>query len=87
VLVSPNSRYSRWIPWELGVAHGLNGVAPVAILPGTHDGNEDAWTVEEYFGLHPRVRFFKGAWSVWDPRDKKRWKLEEWLAWDITWIR
>ena len=79
VLVSPNSRNSRWIPWELGIADGKKGVAPIAILPVTPNGTEEAWTVEEYFGLYPRIRFNNDAWIVVDPRDGKHWKLKDWL--------
>ena len=79
VLVSPNSRTSRWIPWELGIADGKKGVASIAILPVTPTGAEDAWTVEEYFGLYPRVKFQKDEWIVLDPRDKKWWSLTSWL--------
>lgn len=79
VLVSPNSRGSRWIPWELGIADGKKGVAPVAILPVTNDGTEEAWTVEEYFGLYPRIRYLDHAWVVSDPRDKQYWALKYWL--------
>jgi hypothetical protein len=79
VLVSPNSRSSRWIPWELGIADGNKGVAPVAILPITPDGTEENWTLEEYFGLYPRIRLYDDGWFVLDPRDKKRWPLKDWL--------
>jgi hypothetical protein len=79
VLVSPNSRGSRWIPWEIGVADGKKGVAPVAILPITTNGSEESWTVEHYFGLYPRIRLYDDGWCVLDPRDNKRWDLEHWL--------
>jgi len=80
VLVSPNSRNSRWIPWEIGIADGNNGVAPIAILPITSEGAEDAWTVEEYFGLYPRIRRLNDdSWAVTDPRDGKYWALKDWL--------
>lgn len=84
VLVSPNSRSSRWIPWELGVADGKKGVAPIAILPVTPAGAEEAWTVEEYFGLYPRIRSYNNDWIVVDPRDGKHWTLKNWLHTTIT---
>ena len=84
VVVSPNSRNSRWIPWEIGIADGKKGVAPIAILPITADGNEDAWTVEEYFGLYPRIKLYDDGWYVVDPRDNKKWKINDWLHWEIT---
>ena len=85
VLVSANSHNSRWIPWELGIADGKNGVAPIAILPVTSDGSEEAWTREEYFGLYPRIRLNSSdLWVVDDPRDGKYWKLKNWLHTAIT---
>lgn len=84
VLVSPNSRSSRWIPWEIGIADGKKGVAPIAILPVTPDGVEEAWTVEEYFGLYPRIRLYEDGWFVLDPRDKQRWKIKDWLCTNVT---
>jgi hypothetical protein len=79
VLVSPNSRGSKWIPWELGIAHGLKGVAPIAILPITPYGDEAEWTKEQYFGLYPRIRNNGTGWVVHDPRDNRHWELSSWL--------
>ena len=80
VLVSPNSRSSRWIPWELGLADALKGIVNVGILPITPDGYEEAWTKEEYFALYPRVYNSYGAWYVLDPRDGKPWGLRAWIT-------
>jgi hypothetical protein len=80
VLVSPNSRFSRWIPWELGLADGFKGVAPIAILPVTQVGEESEWTKEEYFGLYPRIYKSGDNWYVLDPRDGKPWTLQGWLT-------
>jgi hypothetical protein len=79
VLVSPNSQASAWIPWELGVADGLKGVAPIAILPITPAGDEEAWTKEVYFGLYPRIMYNRDQWIVHDPRDGKYWTLYKWI--------
>jgi hypothetical protein len=79
VLVSSNSRSSRWIPWEIGIADGKKGVAPLAILPVTANSDEETWTLAEYFGLYPRIRLFKEEWIVSDPRDNKYWSLKSWL--------
>jgi hypothetical protein len=79
VLVSPNSRHSRWIPWELGIADGRMGIAPIAILPVTPSGDEEEWTKEQYFGLYPRIRQHGEDWKVLDPRDNRAWNLKNWL--------
>lgn len=79
IMVSSNSRDSRWIPWELGIADGEKGVAPVAVLPITSDGNEEEWTKEEYYKLYPRIKHNGKEWIVHDPRDNKFWTLDNWL--------
>jgi len=84
VLVSPNSRLSRWIPWELGLADGFKGIAPIAILPITQHGEESEWTKEEYFGLYPRIYSSGDSWLVHDPRDGRPWALKSWLTGSIT---
>jgi hypothetical protein len=80
VLVSPNSRFSRWIPWELGLADGYKDVAPIATLPITQSGIEESWAKEEYFGLYPRIYQVGNEWYVFDPRDGHPWKLATWLT-------
>lgn len=79
VLVTPNSRQSRWIPWELGLADGYKGVPPNALLPITPEGEVQNWVTAEYFGLYPRIVHDNGEWKVFDPRDMKTWKLSIWL--------
>lgn len=86
VLVSPASRESRWIPWELGLAHGLKGVAQIATLPISDraSAHQEAWTQREYLRLYPRIRWARlnGSmqWAVTDPRDGKSWTLGYWLT-------
>lgn len=87
VLVSPASRQSRWIPWELGLAHGLKGVARVATLPISDraSANEEEWTQNEYLGMYPRIRWAtlkdkSKQWIVTDPRDGRSWRLSYWLT-------
>lgn len=80
VLVSPNSRSSRWIPWELGLADGFKGIVPVALLPITQNGDEESWAREEYFALYPRIFRSDNTWKVMDPRDQVPWLLQNWLT-------
>lgn len=79
VFVSPNSRFSRWIPWELGLADGYKDVVPIGILPVTSTGEEENWAKEEYFGLYPRIYKSGNTWYVEDPRDRKPWTLDGWM--------
>ncbi len=80
-LITENTSDSRWIPWELGLADGMKGVAPVATLPLSRTAAEEAWATQEYFGLYPRIYREEGGqeWRVFDPRDQKCWPLEYWL--------
>ena len=83
VLVSPSTKTSRWVPWELGLAHGTKGVNHVATLPIGPSSTDEAWSEREYLGLYLRIR--KGRtnnveqWLVRDPRDGKAWGLKYWL--------
>ena len=85
LLVSPNSKDSIWVPWELGLADGFKGVGPVALLPIGPTSIEEEWVNRQYLGLYPRIIFglLKGnpsaVWYVFDPRDRKSWTLEQWL--------
>lgn len=83
LLLSANTRSSRWVPWELGVADGLKGVAKVAVMPINPDSHSDAtWVTQEYLGLYPRVIASPtdGTLKVFDPRDSKAWGLSRWLT-------
>ena len=85
LLVSPNSKNSIWVPWELGLADGFKGVAPVALLPIGPTSIEAEWVKRQYLGLYPRIKFGplkdkpSEIWNVFDPRDAKSWTLENWL--------
>lgn len=85
LLVSPNSKDSIWVPWELGLADGFKGVAPVALLPIGPTSIEAEWVNRQYLGLYPRITFGpikdqpSAVWKVFDPRDTRSWTLEQWL--------
>ena len=88
ILVSPNSKDSNWIPWELGLADGLKGVSKVALLPITPDPDGEEWALQEHLGLYPLIYLesVDGSmlWRVYDPKDKKAWKLKFWLHSNLT---
>lgn len=79
VLATPNSRSSRWIPWELGLADGYKGVPPNAVFPATATGIIEPWTSEQYFNLYPKIVNNNGNWFVTDPRATGMWPLRQWL--------
>jgi hypothetical protein len=63
VHASEGANVSRWIPWELGLADGLQ--LRVAIIPVvTDDRVTDSYRGVEYLGLYPYVDF---ARSVTNP--------------------
>jgi hypothetical protein len=89
VLLSPKSYESGWIPWELGLADGLKGNGPVALLPSSESPSDNFWQKREYLGLYPRIIFGTlngyedSVWQVFDPTDNKSWDLGSWLRRDF----
>lgn len=81
VVVSMNSARSRWVPWELGLAHGVLGATCVAILPIAAFSVEQPWAQQEYLGLYPQITWHETArkWIVTDPADGKYWNLRWWI--------
>ena len=86
LLATENSKDSRWVPWELGVADGCKSFDNIAIFPVLEDTMGDSWTNWEYLGLYDRVAWkkFKGnekdEWMVWDQRENTALTLAQWLA-------
>jgi hypothetical protein len=59
-LVSPGSEESRWMPWELGLADGMQKlVGTIPLVPGGK--NEPDFEGREYLGLYPYVAFEVGS--------------------------
>ncbi len=85
VLVSLNSKNSKWIPWELGLADGLKRYDYVALLPITPSSDEEIWAQQEYLGLYPKIRYgqlgdyHSEVWMVFNPKTNSAWLLENWL--------
>lgn len=79
VFVTPNSKESKWIPWELGLADGMKDIRNIAILPAAQYENEIQWTGREYLGIYPKIMNYNGNWIVYYPQDNKGLYLENWL--------
>jgi hypothetical protein len=62
LLATDNSKDSRWVPWELGIADGKKAFANIAILPESNSTNDDDWGNWEYIGLYRKIVWgkFKG---------------------------
>lgn len=86
LLASENSKESRWVPWELGLADGYKGIRQVAILPTVETRADTSWTKWEYLGLYRRIVWGKhkaykdNIWMVLDHKTNTATELEEWLG-------
>ena len=85
VLVTANSKDSRWIPWELGVADEKKKLPNVALLPDVGNQANAEWPEQEYLGLYPRIVFGKHQsyqlpiWMVFDHHENTGTELSQWL--------
>jgi hypothetical protein len=85
LLASNNSKDSRWVPWELGIADEHKGLSRVAILPAVDTTNEIAWTSWEYLGLYHRIVWgdlqgeTEKVWMVLNGVENTATKLSRWL--------
>jgi len=72
VLVSANTKESRWIPWELGLGDEAKKIWNVALFPVVEKSYETAWTKQEYLGLYRRI-----IWGTFKGKDKSEWMVHE----------
>lgn len=85
LLVSPNSKGSNWIPWELGLADGQKSTAAVALFPVVQRGTETKWAEQEYLGLYRRIVWGplkgheKNVWMVYHHHTNTADLLSKWL--------
>jgi TIR domain len=85
VLVTANSKSSRWIPWELGVADEKKKMPNVALLPDVGNQTNFDWPEQEYLGLYPRIvqHTFAGqatpVWMVLDHHNHSGVELGAWI--------
>jgi hypothetical protein len=50
LFLTPNTEDSRWIPWELGLAHSGKDAERIAMFPASDESDRD-WVEREYLGL------------------------------------
>lgn len=85
LLTSENSKESRWVPWELGIADGEKGVSGIALFPASDTTDNSGWASWEYLGLYKRIVFGdlqghqKPLWMVLDERQNVGIPLTTWL--------
>lgn len=88
ILASTNSKTSRWIPWEIGLADGIKNIDSIAILPLTATDDESAfsWPEQEYLSLYNQIVQGRlqgetgNCWMVLDRKANTARLLNEWLS-------
>lgn len=84
--VTTNSKDSRWVPWELGLADGEKGSLAVALFPTAETAFEQKWSEQEYLGLYKRIVWGKiegwenPGWIVWDHVKNTKTGLRRWIT-------
>jgi|SRR5579863_2243982 len=76
VLVTENSKNSRWVPWELGYADPTKGMDHIAAFPVA---DADNFTDSEYLRIYPKIQFVSNTWWVWLDDPHKLVQLQHWL--------
>lgn len=78
LLATTSSAQSRWVPWELGTAHGTRGIDSIALL-GVQRTNRQ-WTGNEYFNIYPEIaRSTTGNFIVVPAGGNRGKPLDKWL--------
>jgi hypothetical protein len=70
LFATTNSKDSRWMPWELGLADGLKSSSGVAVFPGVDTVTDTSWTEQEYLGVYSRV-----VWGDLEGESEKVWMV------------
>jgi TIR domain len=73
LLASANSKESRWVPWELGIADGYKGLERIALFPAAENANDTTWASWEYLGLYRRI-----VWGKLEGHEKPLWMVHNW---------
>lgn len=76
VLVTENSKDSRWVPWELGYADPTKGMEHIASFPITESVD---FAHNEYLRIYPKIQFVSNIWWVWREDPQNLTQLSEWL--------
>ncbi|CCD95368.1 conserved hypothetical protein [Bradyrhizobium sp. ORS 375] len=85
LLTTINSKDSRWVPWELGLADGYRRVPNIAIFPGVDSVNDRTWAEREYLGVYDRIVFGshqnypRPIYMVWNQATNTGTELAAWL--------
>ena len=86
LLATENSKASKWVPWELGLADGYKDIRNLALFPALESAYEDSWTSWEYMGLYRKIVWgnldgYQGqVWMVYDKEKNTATELSAWLC-------
>lgn len=86
LLASKNSKDSRWVPWELGIADGLKPPSNIALFPASDSNYDQSWASWEYLGLYDRIVWGEltgyggNVWMVLDEKKNTATELRKWLT-------
>ncbi|MEZ5567620.1 MAG: toll/interleukin-1 receptor domain-containing protein [Halioglobus sp.] len=76
VIVTENSKDSRWVPWELGFADPVKGMDHIATFPIAEKSD---FAQNEYMKIYPKIYYVSEKWYIWQDDPTKLTRLEEWL--------
>jgi hypothetical protein len=76
VMVTENSKDSRWVPWELGFADPVKGMDHIATFPIAEKSD---FTQNEYMKIYPKIYYVSETWYIWQDDPTKLTRLERWL--------
>ncbi|WP_158816065.1 toll/interleukin-1 receptor domain-containing protein [Methylocapsa sp. S129] len=85
LFTTQNSKDSRWIPWELGLADGYKSATSTAVFPSPDNAHEPAWSEQEYLGIYDRVVYgglaghAQPIFMVWNQEKNTAQELSAWL--------
>lgn len=84
LFATKNSKDSKWMPWELGIADGIKKYYDIAVLPSSENIREENWAEQEYLGIYKKIvrgRIDNGPedWIVKDFHKKQGTYLKDWL--------
>jgi TIR domain len=82
LLASSNSKESRWVPWELGIADGYKGLERIALFPTAENSDDTKWASWEYLGLYRRI-----VWGSLRGYEKPLWMVHNWKQNTATTLR
>ena len=76
LMVTENSKDSRWVPWELGYADPVKGMDHIASFPVVDHYD---FAQNEYMKIYPKIQYVNRIWWVWLDDPTKLVQLEMWL--------